>query len=80
VALSYIQGDHRDWAASVIEDWHDVQVGLLKLKLKKSEREGIKSGIERTFELMEKLRDKNVDLSHEEWDDVLMYIWQERCD
>ena len=31
-------------------------------------------------ELVEKLRDQKIELSHEEWDDVLMYIWQERCE
>ena len=80
MAITYTQGDHRDWAASVIEDWHNVQVGLLKGKLKKDEREGIESGVERTGELVEKLLDKKSILTHEEWDDVLMYIWQERCD
>ena len=80
MAITYTQGNHREWAASVIEDWHTVQKGLLKCKLRKDEREGIRSGIERTGELVEKLRDKKVELSHEEWDDVLMYIWQERCD
>jgi|GEM_PF-6868865 len=80
MAISFIQGNHREWAASVIEDWHDVQVGLLKGKLRKDEREGIRSGIERTGELVEKLRDKKEILTHDEWDDALMYLWQERCD
>ena len=80
MAITYTQGNHRDWAASVIEDWHNVQVGLLKCKLKKDERKGIESGIERTGELVEKLRNKTAELTHDEWDDVLMYLWQERCD
>ena len=80
MAITYTQGNHREWAASVIEDWYNVQVGLLKCKLKKDEREGIKSGIERTGELVAKLRNNKVELTHEEWDDALMYLWQERCD
>jgi len=80
MAITYTQGNHREWAASVIEDWHYVQVDLLRGRLKKDERDGVRSGIERTGELVEKLRDEKAMLTHEEWDDVLMYIWQERCD
>ena len=80
MAITFTQGDHRDWAASVLEDWHKVQIELLKNKLKKCDKEGIKSGIEHTGELITKLRNKKINLNHEEWDDVLMYVWQERCD
>ena len=78
--ITYTQGDHREWAASVIADWHDAQVGMLKGKLSKDEHEGIKSGIERTGELVDKLRDKKAKLTHNEWDDIMMYVWQERCE
>lgn len=78
--ITYTQGDHREWAASVIADWHDAQVDMLKGKMSKDDREGIKRGIERTGELVDKLRDKKATLTHDEWDDVMMYVWQERCE
>jgi len=80
MAISYAEGNHREWAASVIEEWHDAQVDCLKGKLSQDEREGIKSGIERTGELIGKLRNPDCKLTHDEWDDVLMYVWQEISD
>lgn len=79
MAISYTQGDHREWAASVIENWHDAQLDMLKGRISTDEREGIESGIERTQELMNKLRSKKK-LTHEEWDDTMMYVWQEVCE
>ena len=80
MAITYTQGDHREWAASVIADWHDAQEDMLKGKLSRTERNGIKSGISRTGELVGKLLDKKTELTHDEWNDVLMYVWQEVCD
>ena len=80
MAITYTQGDHREWAASVIADWHDAQMDMLKGKLSKDERAGIESGIEQIGELVDKLRNKKAKLTHDEWDDALMYVWQERCE
>jgi hypothetical protein len=80
MSISFTKGNHREWAASVIEDWHDAQLDMLKGKLSKDERKGIKSGVERTDELIGKLRNNKAELTHDEWDDAMMYVWQERCD
>ena len=80
MAKTYIQGDHRDWAASVTQDWCDAQASARKGKMSRSDREGLESGIARTGELIALLLDKKKELTHEEWDGVLRYVWQERCD
>lgn len=80
MAISYTEGNHREWAASVIEGWYDAQIDCLKGKLSQDERKGIDSGVERTGELIEKLRNPKVRLTHSEWDEVMMYVWQEVCE
>lgn len=80
MAITYAQGNHRAWAAGAVECWHCAQIDTLRGKLSKSDRNGMKRGIERTGELIKKLCNKKSKLSHDDWDDVLMYVWQEVCD
>ena len=82
-ALRFTEGDEFEWAASVIEQFAEAnEANLPSFVDDKASYHGMEQGIARIRELEAMITDKKLrkKMKTDDWEDLMMYLWQEVSD